>query len=194
MSEITYIKSGEVYKKTVPAGRYSKRGHIVITASMSSTGVRSVYYHGLRWSSEYDRIFHFKSEKVDADGKVWVKNYSSTKQLRDLIGVAGGDVIDQFDLSPSVNLWCAVGTIEGRDDFVELYFNVESVEQLKEVASYYGLELPVSDNDLDNNRKDWVVRHFKTKQGNTIEFVGGSIVFDGGNPTILKIYKCNVPS
>ena len=193
MKELTYINGGQLYKESTK--RRIVPGKICISSANSNKGIESDYYHDIHPSNKYDRIFHFKSIKRDSTGE-WVKTYESTKQLRELLGVSGGVELPDLTLSSDVSLWLAVGSIEGNSNFVELYFNVESNEQLSAVASFYNLDNPIDlNNDLDTNRSEWEFRTFTSKLlAPPLVAVAGAIAFEDGVAKLLKIYKSNVPS
>lgn len=77
------------------------------------------------------------------------KKYVSTRQAREIMfGVSTGSDLDEFDLCPDVSLWCGKGVFSATPDRAELFFNIESEEQLRSVADYYGQPYPLND-ELD---------------------------------------------
>ena len=188
MAEKVYKNRGLLYKENLTDIPHIE-GKAVSTATVSSDGTTSIYYKDAIYRGGLDDLIPVESLKTNEDGSTWIKTYESTSQYRSLLGMDGGVDIHSLGLSlcPAVDAWGGVGRIKGRDEFIELYFNVTSNSNMQDIADFYNLENPLPvENDLDNNRANWTIREYPLKD---IDLVLGSVVFIDGIPDSLKIYK-----
>jgi hypothetical protein len=196
MKETTYINHGVVYKTSVDSFGKVKDKTVVFTTK-AIDGTDSNYFVSPITNkdniNEYDSLIHVKAEKKDSQGIIWTKTYKSTKEYRSLLNM---DTEQGFDMStsdlplcPDVDIWGGIGLIKGDDSFIELYFNVTSSENMQDVSDYYGLENPLPlDNDLNSNRRSWIVRDF-----GEFDLVLASVVFKDKVQQLIKIYKYDMP-
>jgi hypothetical protein len=121
----------------------------------------------------------------DVDGVV--KKYLSTKEFREYLNInskAPGAFMEVFDLCPSVPLWAGLGAKKG--GFYDLYFNCKNSTILKEVAEYYNLPYPISEEMseiLDNNPEK--IAAFNKDED---EFILCSLRLEQGKPILLKLH------
>lgn len=188
-TEIVYVNNGNTYKTSE---KVSDGGDKIAT-SIGVDGLKTVYKNT---NTVTDPYISFYAEKTNNEGNTSIKTYRSTQQLVSLLERNGGEDISEYNLATEVNLWCAIGTVDSRPNEVELYFNVESYEQMAGVANHYGLANPfATDTDFNNNRLPWIIAQVKTPStGLLVNIVMGSIVLEYGQPSRLKVYKANVPS
>ncbi|TXH09438.1 MAG: hypothetical protein E6R03_16835 [Hyphomicrobiaceae bacterium] len=157
--EVVYFNEGEVYKST------------------DQFGLKDNYAP----DAEADSIFPFR--KMDG------KRYLFTEEFKQYFGDTGipATSLQGIDLCPAVDLWICLGasTPEERTNF-DVFFAINSVAQLQEVATYYGLPFPATAD----------VAHLIDSQPETIQFwnvggrpiVPGGVKFIDGVPSILKLY------
>jgi hypothetical protein len=194
--ETVYINRGYIYKASADSVG-TIEGKNVKSTTLSREGVESNYYAEpvvmAADMASIDRLIPVKSRKIDSEGNMWEKTYKSSKnylRLLELDPTTGVD-IGSFgvDLCPDVDIWANSGIIDSvpTTEFLELYFNVSSEENMQIVSEFYGLENPLPmDNDLNTNRENWTVRSYPDF---SVDLVLGSVVFKNSIPTLLKIYK-----
>ena len=93
-----------------------------------------------------DEIFSF----VKVDGK----RYLFTTEFKSYFDGGEGTSLDGIDLCPDVSLWICLGapTPEERTNF-DIFFAIDSSAQLQQVADYYGLPYPIT-----QETADWIDR------------------------------------
>ena len=158
-TEVVYFNEGEIYKSTNPYGlgnNYSA-------------------------DNEADSVFPFK--KVDG------KRYLFTEAFKQFFGDTGvpATSLAGIDLCPAVDLWICLGapTPEERTNF-DVFFAVNSVQQLQEVATYYGLPFPATATVAQLIDSQPASIQFWNVGGRPI--VPGGVKFIDGVPSILKLY------
>jgi len=158
--EEVYINNGEVYKSAK-----------INTLADSYT-----------YNPDGDPLFPFSKN----DGK----QYIFTKEFKDYFPMdvtKEGISLSGYDLCPSVDLWICLGaeTIDEKSNY-DLFFSIQNISELRDVASYYNLEYPIS------TETEKVITDFP----NTIHFwradnvwvIPAGIQFRNGKPTLLKVY------
>lgn len=158
-TEVVYVNGGEIYKAPNPV----------------DLGTNYVRNEGA------DPIFGF----VKADGK----QYLFTNAFKRFFNPAddSGVSLENIDLCPAVDLWICLGapTPDERTNF-DVFFAVNSSQQLREVAQYYQLPYPITaevEAVLDNRPEDIL---FWNAGGRPI--VPAGIKFIDGQPAIFKLY------
>jgi len=157
--EIVYVNGGVLYKAPAPselAMNYIPDSHA-------------------------DAIFPF----TKADGK----QYLFTPEFKAFFeGSASlGTVLDDFDLCPAVKLWICLGAVSAQErDNYDIFFAAESVEQLRQVAEYYGLAYPITDKVGEQLNSAPETLCFWNAGG--LPVVPGGIKFVNGKPALLKLY------
>ena len=133
-----------------------------------------------------------KWEGVFSDGRII--NYESSKTFRNEYGnLLTGSDFDEYDKAPIVNRWLARSWIEGGEE--ELIFLVENRAMLDDVAAYYSLPIPYSDDikpTLDNNFKAIRIKSLDLDgkgPGLFVAVVVASIVFEDNVATKFRLYK-----
>jgi hypothetical protein len=127
---------------------------------------------------------------MKADGKV----YRGSLEFKAVYSVEGRDPVDMtaYDLCPAVDLWLAVGAIEGDDENYDLFFDATSTDCLHSVSEFYGLPYPIPlsvEDDLNNHRD--MLSLYTTRMApheDPREIVVGSVKYVNGNPAVLKLY------
>ena len=124
--ETAYVNAGQVYKEqTYFSGNYDPEGKFNYVTTR--TGTNTV-----------DPIAPFEKHQ---DGEI--KNYTSTKEARAWYsGENSGESLSGYDLCPSVTLWWGKGVLDSEN--YDLYFRVDSAEQLQIISSYYSLPYPIN--------------------------------------------------
>ena len=165
-NETVYINGGEIYK------------------SASTKEVVANY----TYDSTADPLFPFYKNVNEAYPSG--KKYIFTSEFKDYFpmdaNIEGID-ISSYDLCPSVDLWIALGapSKEEQSDY-DLFFAVQSVEELQAVATYYNLPYPITAEveDLITNYPNSI--HI-WRLGDLFVVPAG-IQYRGGQPTLLKLY------
>lgn len=158
-SEVVYCNNGAIYK------------------SPSQFDVARQYLP----DSKADPIFPFS--KFDG------KRYFVTQDLKAYFGDYSDNnvTLQGYDLCPDVKLWCGLGaqTKTEKQNF-DLYFDVDSTQQLQQIADYYKLRYPVSDgvSSVINTEPETIC--WKNAGGKPI--ILGAVKFIDGVATILKLY------
>lgn len=155
--EIVYVDHGTVYKAT------SERG-FAANYTLVPGG---------------DPAFQF----VKADGK----QYLFTTEFKQHFGGGDGVSLDGFDLCPAVTRWICLGAAaaQERTNF-DLFFAIDSLEQLRAVADYYMLPYPITAElgaqlmDHPENFNFW-----RTPEG---PVVPAGVKFVDGKPALFKVY------
>jgi hypothetical protein len=165
-SEKVYINGGEIYKdneiKTLGA-KYS-------------------------FNPEGDGLFPFTKDVSETYPQG--KKYIFTREFKDYFPMDvnnEGIDISSYDLCPSVNLWIALGApAEGETKNYDLFFAVQSVEELKAAAVYYKLPYPITSEieDLITNAPNTI--HFW--KADDIWVVPAGVQYRNGVATLLKLY------
>jgi len=165
-SEIVYINGGEIYK----------------SAEIKTLGA------SYSFNSGGDGLFPFKKNVNEQypEGK----KYIFTREFKDYFPMDvnnEGIDISSYDLCPAVGLWIALGApAEGETQNYDLFFAVQSAEELKSVATYYNLPYPITSEveDLITNSPNTI--HFW--RADNIWIVPAGIQYRNGVPTLLKLY------
>lgn len=155
--EIVYTNGGEIYKST------SERG----------------FADNYELVPGGDPAFQF----VKRDGK----QYLFTTEFKQHFGGGEGVSLDGFDLCPAVTRWICLGanTPEERNNF-DLFFAIDSVQQLHDVAAYYNLPYPIT-----AELGEQITAHpehfnfWRTPDG---PIVPAGVKFIDGKPAIFKVY------
>lgn len=158
--EIVYYNHGEIYK--------AKTAKELID--------------GYPESAAADPLF----SRVKATGK----QYMLTQEAKDAMGNPDGGAVSLtgYYLCPAVTLWLALGAPSPHEkENYDLFFAIDSVEQLHAVAKFYGLEYPISEEteEVITNRPHSVM-FWNTKDGKPI--VLGAIKYINSHPAVLKVY------
>lgn len=127
---------------------------------------------------------------MKADGKV----YRGSLEFKAVHGPEGRDPVDMtaYELCPEVDLWLAVGAIEGDEDNYDLFFDAISTDCLQSVAEFYGLPYPISaslEDDLNNHRD--MLSLYTTSMSpleDPREIVVGAVKYVDASPAVLKLY------
>lgn len=179
-----YWNGGQVYKKEFRP----ESGDAFSVCSCQATGVASEYFVDPDGKDNLHNFFAIKS----GSGGSRRKRYSSTEQVNRLIGAPGGVGIDGFDLAPDVSLWLSVGRFVDSSEDVELYFHVDRPFGLPAIACHYRLPDPITDEqkrNIEQNPMAWRERILKPKGMKPVPVVVGSVAFESGKPTRLKVYQ-----
>lgn len=158
-AEVVYINNGEIYKAPTPMELFEN------------------YVH----DESADPVFQLV--KVDD------KKYFVTAVFKQFFGDVEPNniVMDAYDCCPAVDLWCGVGAIDLADtQNCDLFFAVNSTEQLSQVAQYYGLPYPITESvgsvlDASPETICW-------KNVNGRPIVLGAIKYVAGQACYLKLY------
>ena len=157
LREIVYVNGGEVYK------------------APTSTEMASTYFA----DPAGDKIF--RAKKVDG------KRYFGTSEFKAFFDGGAGIDISWADLCPAVTLWLGLGatTATERLNF-DLYFAVDSTDQLQSVADHYRLPYPVNEEigETINAAPEYICQF--NAGGRPI--VTGAVKFVDGSASILKVY------
>jgi hypothetical protein len=191
ITEEVYFNKGKLYKK---ANDPSTVGNV--------DGVSSTYFMDSNLEGVYNDIYPIYALKIYPNGEKRVKKYMPFPILAKALGVVTDKLVDSssFDLCPSVGLWvmCSTYTEKKYSNYRDLWFQVENSKMLKEVADYYSLPFPLSDeHTLDTKPEDWHSegialqwRSYSTsKMWDKPNVKMASIVFMEGKPILLKMYK-----
>ena len=194
--ELSYA-NGEIYKHT-----YIDR--VVDGECVSSinkiNGTKSRYFNS---NSEYlDELYPFFSLKTGKNDIV--KYYHPSNDIYKIIegiGSERGVDLKIYDLCSVVDLWVGIGTYADDKDSFELFFAIDTDQQLMDLSEYYCLNFPLPDGEsLNTNPRDWHSMDFKIacdrinpncESKFTNNFKLGSIKFYDNQPTLLKMYKSN---
>ena len=164
--EIVYINGGEIYKE-------------------------QTYFSGAAFDPD-DKFNYVQVSNDDPiatfvkhqNGKV--KTYTSTKEARKwYVNEDSGDSLTGYDLCPSVTLWWGKGVIDTEN--YDLYFKIDNVQMLKDVASYYSLPYPITSSIEDKIENDTESISMYINYINE-HMVFGAIKFVSNSPSILKMY------
>ena len=165
-AEIVYINNGEIYK---------------------SGSVKSVVSN-YTYNPDGDPLFKF-SKNVSEEYPEG-KKYIFTKEFKDYFPMDAdreGADISSYDLCPDVGLWIALGAkSETETQDYDLFFAVQSIEELKAVATHYDLPYPIT-SEVENliiNSPHTI--HFWRLEN--LYIVPASIQYRNGTPTLLKVY------
>jgi hypothetical protein len=161
LREIVYVNGGEVYK------------------AQTDEKLKNQYFFN---AEKADPIFPF----IKGDGKRYIFTDEYKSYFPESNFASSGNLED-FDLCPSVDLWiCLAATTPEERLNYDLYFAVNSSEQLKKVSEYYNLPYPCTpdiDNLIDNHPHDI---SFWNIEGRAV--VPAGVKFVNGKPAILKQY------
>jgi hypothetical protein len=155
--EIVYVNGGEIYKQPTPV----ELGQSYVLDPSA------------------DSIFSYR--KLDG------KQYLFTTEFKSYFNGGEGTSLDGIDLCPAVTLWICLGanTPEERTNF-DIFFAIDSSAQLQEVADYYGLPYPITEevaNHIDTAPEEL---QFWNVEGRAV--VPAGIKFIDGQPSIFKCY------
>ena len=166
--ETAYVNAGQVYKEqTYFSGNYDPEGKFNYVTTR--TGTNTV-----------DPIAPFEKHQ---DGKI--KNYTSTKEARAWYSEENsGESLSGYDLCPSVTLWWGKGVIDSEN--YDLYFRVDSAEQLQTIASYYSLPYPINSSIENQMSVPQNISLYTNHLGEHL--ILGAVKFINGSPSILKMY------
>ena len=165
-AETVYINGGQIYK---------------------SDSVKSVVAN-YTYNPDGDPLFKFSKNvsKEYPEGK----KYIFTREFKDYFPMDAdreGIDISSYDLCPDVDLWIALGAkSETETKDYDLFFAVQSVSELKAVATYYNLPYPITGEveNLITNSPDTI--HFWRLEN--LYVVPAGIQYRNGVPTLLKLY------
>ena len=191
---------GKIYKMGYKDYIKTKR---TVRSSITPDQIHSDYYANDKLKS----IIPFYGIRKYPDGTELLKIYKETKQLADLVGSEYDSIdISHLDLAPMINLWVYHTRWVEDETTCEVSFNVESFEQLKEIAKYYKLKFPLPENQIDslkNNRYSWKCDmffrtmdlanyNFNKNPFFDYPFVLGQIRFKNGKAILIKVYKYKI--
>ncbi len=165
-SEIVYINGGQIYKEN----------------EIKTLGAQYSF------NSNGDGLFPFS--KDISDDYPSGKKYIFTREFKDYFPMDvnnEGIDISSYDLCPAVGLWIALGApAEGETQNYDLFFAVQSVEELKSAATYYDLPYPITSEveDLITNSPNTI--HFW--RADDVWVVPAGVQYRNGVATLLKLY------
>lgn len=162
--EVVYVNGGEIYK--APNG----------------TALGGNYLP----DQSADPIFAFSK----ADGK----RYIFTPEFKEFFGDTGvpGVTLAGRDLCPAVTLWISLGATDPAEaQNFDIFFAADSTQQLRDVATYYGLPYPITDEV--GTVLDQSPQHISFWNAGGKPIVPGGIKFIDGKPSILKLYTYPKP-
>jgi hypothetical protein len=152
-------------------------------------------------NSKYlDELYPFFSKNENGIVKYYHPSNDIYKIIEGRDSEKGKD-LKIYDLCPAVDLWIGVGTYSHTKDDFELYFAIDTDQQLRNLSEYYNLSFPLpEDESLDCNIQDWHSMDFRlaaerinpncrSKFKNNFKI--GSIKFRDDSPSLLKMYKSN---
>jgi len=155
--EVVYVNGGEIYKAQTP-------GDIV-----------------KNYLPDPDGEIEFPFRKADG------KRYFFTTEFKSHFSGAEGVSLDGFDLCPDVTLWICLAAISKNErGNYDLYFAMDSAEQIKLVADYYGLPVPAQDSLLSDIESAPDKYSFANASGRHI--LPACVKFIDGKPAVFKLY------
>lgn len=148
----------------------------------------------------------YKSNKINALGDTYTynpqgdglfpfykntgKQYFFTSEFKEYFPMNADNTginLDNYDLCPDVNLWICLGaeTTTETENY-DLFFAIQSIEELHKVAEYYNLEYPITPEieEVISNYPNTI--HFW--RADDIWVVPAGIKFENGVPTLFKVY------
>lgn len=164
--EIVYINNGEIYK---------------------NENIKTVV-NNYTYNINGDEVFSFNKNVSDEYPKG--KQYLFTKQFKDNFpddNRREGLELTNYDLCPDVDLWIALGAPdESETKNYDIFFAVDSIEQLSQVAQYYNLPYPINSyvENIIKNSPETI--HF-WRIGNR-SIIPAGIQYRNGQPSIFKLY------
>lgn len=161
-SEIVYVNGGEVYKAHAP--------------------------HELATLYRRDPDGHPAFGSMKADGK----RYFMTSALKAHYGGGEGVPLTGLDLCPAVTFWLCLGaTTPTERRHCDLFFAVDSVEQLHQVARYYQLPFPATEAMARQVMAAPEQYCFGNTSGRPV--IVACIKFVDAKPSLLKLYTYPKP-
>lgn len=208
-----YITNKEEYQESLFSNSTNKRYILREQGKVLSNGI--VIEHGGMFLDKETDMYTYVSESTDGsyikvynpiknmneflvnweaviklvDGTSKIQTFESTSTIRKLIAnFTIGSTFETTDKCPDIPYWLCKSVV---DNEVEYYFNIESTEQLHNIAAYYKLEYPSNDlfdNLIDNHRMAIRFKSYDIGINNFVSIIPGSIVFKDGIPAQLKLY------
>lgn len=162
--------------------------------SRRADGVRTSYEYN-RGAEDQDPAIFWKGVETSADGQhSRIKRYESSQTVRRaLYRMESGTTLAGRDLCPAVGIWLGRSYYDDQSQ-EELLFCIQSRAMLDQVAEYYSLPIPYSEEQrlvLDSNLQLYRARHYDLLglgERNHIPVVVGSVVFEAGVPQKLLMY------
>ncbi len=152
-------------------------------------------YEYTRGAEDRDPAMFWKGVETLPNGQPGqTKRYESSQTVRRaLYRMKSGTTLDNKDLCPAVGIWLGRSYYDDSSE-EELFFCIQSREMLDQVAEYYGLPVPYSEEQkavLDSNLQLYRARHYDLLglgEGNAVPVVVGAVVVQNGAPVRLLMY------
>jgi hypothetical protein len=161
-TEVVYVNGGEIYKAPRPAEFERK------------------------YARDPDGEIEFPFRKADGKG------YFFTSEFKAYFSGDKGIPLTGLDLCPDVTLWiCFAATEKTERSNFDLYFSMDSADQIKKVAAYYGLPVPATDAMMAEVEAAPECYSFWNAGGRPI--VPAGVKFIDGKPAIFKLYTYPKP-
>lgn len=161
-TEVVYVNGGEIYKSVTP--EELQRNYL----------------------PDPDAEIEFTYRKTDG------KRYFFTTEFKAHFSGDEGITLNGCDLCPDVTMWISLAAVSKheRGNF-DLYFAMDSAEQIKKVAAYYGLPIPAQDSLLDEIEAAPECYSYWNASGRHITPAG--VKFIDGKPAVFKLYTYPKP-
>ncbi len=155
--EVVYVNGGEIYK--APTFADTKRNY----------------------EPDPDGEIEFPFRKADG------KRYFFTTEFKAHFSGHVGVSLAGCDLCPDVTLWISLAaqTKDDRQNF-DLYFAMDSADQIRKVAAYYGLPVPCQDAQLAEIASNLDCYSYWNASGRHV--VPAGVKFIAGKPAVFKLY------
>lgn len=163
--EIVYINGGEIYKSNIYFAGAPGEGFNYVSGYTDDPVAP---------------MAHFKPDGV--------KIYEATREMREWVSNdTSGESLSGYDLCPAVTLWIGRAYFTNGVTDVDLYFRVESAEQLRAIAAYYDLPYPI-DEHLEKTLTENPAQISMYRGADESHAVCAGIKIVGGVPSLLKFY------